>query len=355
MRLERLRSTSKTNSPTEINLLLNPTDIGYAAESQFSRRVHIIEGIRNFFLLLPLMITWLSFSMASSVFAQSKTTGKSFFDIWTNGFPDSSSLLISIGPLHSSLSLVIFGGWHWFSFADIALTDFILLACVLFFNQLAHAVESNASNEANKLSTWLREEADQLCKASLVKPIGTGPGSDQPEWAVQVNTAIGELQKVLETVKTVTGKSQEDFSETIDKFSDTYKQQSQSVENLIQNTRDIEVAITHLNAVFSDDTYIRLEDVLSKMEKQFDKMAEQQERTAQAFTSIATGINKLAQPFAAVGLAEMVKQREQAERANTEMLMQLRDDLKHYAPDRSQNPLHPAFWQKVFRARKGPY
>jgi hypothetical protein len=321
--------------------------------------VRILEGARNLFLLLPLMVTWLSFSLASTAFAQSKTAGKSFFDLWTNGFPDISKLIISIGSLHLSLPLVI-TGWHWFSFADVALTDFILLSFVVFFNQFSHTIESQTSKEAIKLSIWLREEVQQLCDKSLVRPIGIGPDSEQPMWAVQVHSAINSLLAVLETVKTTVGNSQHDFSNTINKFSDTYQQQSNSVDNLIQNTHDIEVAITHLNTLFSDDTYKRLEAILPRIEMQFDKMAKQQELATQALESIAGdikaasgAINRLAKPFEAVGLAEMMRQREHVEQANIALLGQIQSELIRHASDGNRNPLRPPLWQRIFRFRNG--
>ncbi|MFL5626148.1 MAG: hypothetical protein ACJ788_11200 [Ktedonobacteraceae bacterium] len=354
-RLLLLRKECISKSPQEIHLLLNPTEIGEAAEAQFSKGVRVIEGIRNLFLLLPLMVTWLSFSLASTAFTQSKIIGKSFFDLWTSGFPDIQTLIVTIGALHISLPLAI-GTWHWFSFPDVALTDFILLSCVLIFSQLAYSIENSARREAMGLSTWLREEVQQLCDKSLVRPIGTGPDSEQPMWAVQVHSAINSLLTVLETVKTTVGNSQHDFSDTINKFSDTYKQQSNFVDNLIQNTRDIEVAITHLNTLFSDDTYKRLEAILPRIEVQFDKMAMQQELATQALESIASDIKgasmaivRLAKPFEAVGFAEMMKQREYVEQANAALLGQIQSDLKHYASSGTRNPSGPTLRQKIVR------
>jgi hypothetical protein len=64
-------------------------------------------------------------------------------------------------------------------------------------------------------------------------------------------------------------------------------------------------------------------------------------------------INRLAKPFEAVGLAEMMEQRKHVERANIELLAQIRNDLTQHAPDETSSPFRPAFWQKIFRFRKG--
>ncbi|MFL5665494.1 MAG: hypothetical protein ACJ8BW_29740 [Ktedonobacteraceae bacterium] len=64
--------------------------------------------------------------------------------------------------------------------------------------------------------------------------------------------------------------------------------------------------------------------------------------------------DRLAKPFEAVGLAEMMKQREHVEQANVALLGQIQSELMRHASDGNRNPLRPALWQRIFRFRNGP-
>src|SRR5260370_32624220 len=232
-----LRRQALTTSPQDMYLLLDPVQVTEAAEAQFSQKSRRRESLRNFCLFLPLIVTWLSFGMASYAFAQSAlanpgNTSQSFFALWINGFPDIASVTVS--AIH--LPLVI-GQWHWFTFGGVAFTDFLLLSLVLLLNQFTHAAESQAGRDAMEIGAWMREELVQLRQQSLVRRLGPGEANDTPEWAVQVHTAINHLHMVLQSVENSVKVSQTNFGVTITRFTYTYKTQNNTVDNMIKNTR----------------------------------------------------------------------------------------------------------------------
>lgn len=366
--IQLLREECQTRSPEEMHLLLNPAEIGEAAEAQFARKGRLMMALRNIFLFLPLMVTWLSFSFASALFVKSASDPKlppnqSFFTLWVNGFPNLTSYLLQLGPLHIPIPLLV-NHIHLFSFGGVAFTDFLLLLCVAIFNQRANVIETNAHKDGIELSKWLREEVKQLAEQSLVRSIGTGPDSKQPAWAIQVHTAINHLLTVLTGVEQAVKVSQESFGNTITRFSDTYQQQNMSVDNLIRNTQDIEIAITQLNTVWqsSKDGVERLEGVLSKMEVQFDKMAEQQKLSTQALLAISTSVVEsanavvaLARPFQAVGqggLARMAQMAADQQLANLKTLSEMEYRLRQVPVNNSPGRI-TSFFDRIFRFVKG--
>jgi hypothetical protein len=121
----------------------------------------------------------------------------------------------------------------------------------MLINQRAHRADVVAHNQALEIGAWLRSELEDLSQSLQVRSLGAGPENKKPQWAVEVHTAIDSLNTVLEDVKAAVGQTQLSFAETIDRFADNYQQQNRSVDGLIQNTRDIEVAITQLLVVLS--------------------------------------------------------------------------------------------------------
>src|SRR5258708_6920793 len=314
-RLEQLRMDCERRSPEEMYLLLNTAEIGDAIEIQFGQKARKLEGWRNICVLLPLMITWISLGIAGAAFVQSvhvntKVTAQSFFSLWISGFPDLKSVQI-IGRL--SLPLVI-AGQRLFTFSSITVLDFFLLLFVVLLTWRAHHIDNQAHHDAIELSTWLREEFDQLCQGSRVHSLGPGPENKRPQWAVEVHTAIQNLHEVLDSIKKVTSESQSHFTETIERFTDTYHQQNQSVDKLINNADNVGVSIDNLKTMFgrSESTYQRLETILPQIDQQITKLASQQETATMALQGIAAEITsssqaiiELARPFAVKGLANM--------------------------------------------------
>jgi hypothetical protein len=362
-RVTMLRSQALTTSPQDMYLLLDPVQVTEAAEAQFSQKSRRRESLRNFCLFLPLIVTWLSFGMASYAFAQSAlanpgNTSQSFFALWINGFPDIASVTVS--AIH--LPLVI-GRWHWFTFGGVAFTDFLLLSLVLLLNQFTHAAESQAGRDAMEIGAWMREELVQLRQQSLVRRLGPGEANDTPEWAVQVHTAINHLHMVLQSVENSVKVSQTNFGETITRFTDTYQTQNNSVDNLIQNTRDIENAVTYLNTIYDKKVkpiFERLELISSRMGEQFQDMADQQELASKALSGIANDIKtssqaiyELARPFAAVGLAQMAQTMAQQQSNNLALLQQMEGRLNQSAAQHNRKAGMGGFFKRFFK-RKGP-
>jgi hypothetical protein len=326
-------------SPEELYQRLNPEDIASTAEIEFSGRAKRIETWRNLFLFLPIIATWFSLAVASAAFLNSRpdphNPDQSFFSLWMRGFPTVSlsapTTWITVpflGSLHIPFPITLFGH-HWFTFGHVALLDFGFLCVIMILTVLAHRSEVQAQRDAAEIGTWLRNKLHEFSQQSLIHSLGDGPGSKSPQWVRDVHGAINHLTTVLAGVETTVASSQKEFQRTIDHFSDAYQMQRQAVGQLIENTQDINSAITRLLSM--QDLYIRLEGLLPKMETHFQTMARQEERTANALAAIAArfeqasqAIVTVAEPFQTMSTHQLVWQVREQHRLTLELLAQER-------------------------------
>jgi hypothetical protein len=341
-RLKTLRDTCYSKSPAEIYMQFNPTTIGEAAEWQFSKNARIVEGIRNASVFLPLMIMLISLGAAAQAYVQSphavtSSGGTVFFNLWINGFPDISA--VKIFGAHIPL---IINHSHWFTFSSVLIGDFTLLLLVITLTIIVQGLEGRATHKARKLTVWLNEEFNELCNASLVRSIGVGPGSEQPEWAVRVHEAIHSLHQVLQGVEGAVQQSQQEFARTIDLFTDVYQQQSLSVDKLLEGTKEVEKTVDSLGGIYlklSEASQL-VADVLPAINTSLVQMVRQQEQMTQQLKSMTNDIHQLAQPFRAAGLAEMARQIEKQQKENLNFLSQMEQRLTQSFGKR--------WWRKLF-------
>jgi uncharacterized protein YukE len=253
-RLKYLRGQSSSISPEEIYLALDPARVEGVTRAQFARWGDRLQAWRNGLILLPLLITWISLGLAVFAYAQTYSvhSGQPFLKQWVDGFPGTGVLVPS--------------------FVVVVVVVAVLLAILLVLTVCVQSIKSRAYDRAARLRSWLEDELYTLASTSLVRSLGPGVESKRPQWAVEVHTALSSLNSVLENMKAVIGASQQSFAETIDRFADTYQQQNQSVDRLLQNTHDIEAAITQLLAM--KDIYLRLESVLPEMGRHSEIMAQ---------------------------------------------------------------------------------
>ncbi len=345
-RLNMLRDTCYGKSPAEIHMQFNPVTIGEAAELQFSKGARVVEGIRNASVFAPLMLMLVSLGVASQAYVQSPhlaattNASASFFNAWINGFPTLSSVTI-LGGLHIVL---VVGKSHWFTFSDVLITDFILLLFIIVLTIIVQWMEGNALRKARKLTVWLNEEFSQLCNASFVRSIGTGPGSEQPEWAVRVHEAIYNLHQVLQGVEGAVDISQKKFAETIDRFTDIYDKQNLAVDKLLQGTREAEKTVDSLGGIYTKlyEASQQVADVLPAISGQLTQMVSHQEQMTRQLKSMTDDIHQLAQPFRAVGLGEMARQLQQQQLENLRSMRVMEDRLTQSATRTASN--HSSNW-----------
>src|SRR5260370_20075188 len=218
-----------------MHLVVDPTEVGTVAEIQFSRGAHRLEGWRNGLVLLPLMVTWFSLGLASIAYAQSiggdpKLVAQPFLKQWADGFPAITAIVI--GTVHIPL---VYNGVRLFTFGEVALFDFIVLGILVIITLSIQQIESRARKKAEEISAWLEEELYELSQASLVRSLGPGPGNKQPQWAVEVHTAISKLSNVLAEVKSI-----------IVDFGTTIEMQRDSINKVIENTDRVATSVDRL-------------------------------------------------------------------------------------------------------------
>ncbi len=341
-RLIMLRDTCRRKSPTEIHMLFDPDTIGKAAELQFSRGINFIEGLRNASVFAPLMLMLVSRGLASQAYIQSplpptSANGTAFFNAWLNGFPAINSVKIF------GLSLSLVSGTaktHWFTFSSVLIADFALLLLVITLTVVVQVMEAWVFHRTRHLTVWLNQELEELFAKSEVRSLGVGPGSEQPEWAVRVHDAIYHLHQVLQGVEATVSTSQQEFTKTIDHFTDVYQKQNWSVDKLLTGTTEVGKTVDRLGGIYQKlaDGSQDLADALPAIGANLTQMVKNQEMMTGHLKRMTDDIHQLAQPFRAVGLAELARQMEKQQKENLSLLssMEKRPSAKGW------------WWRKLF-------
>ncbi len=294
--LEQMRDTCEETAPGEIYLVLNPAEIGVAAEAQFAKKANVIESWRNSLILLPIMITWISLGLAGLAYTQSigmnpKLVAEPLLQQWAEGF----SILnyITLWSFHLPLHL---GQWRYFSFGGVAALDCILFAFLLILTWLAQSIEIQAHKDSIELSTWLREECNTLRMRSYARALGPG---EVPPWAAIVNKSIAELQDAMKEMVLL-----------IHSFDDVLKDDREIVGKAL-------VAVHNLNAIYESgrDIYEKLNVTLPHIDRSFEKLVDSQEEAVRSLDKVATAVNasseavvQLARPFATVGVDRLANE-----------------------------------------------
>jgi CHASE3 domain sensor protein len=355
-RIKYLRKNYRKISPDEMHLIINPDEVEAAAGAQFAIGVYRLEGIRNGLVYLPLMVTWLSLGIAGSAYAQSIQVVPSivavpFIKQWIDGFTTIKTVLISVGPWHVLLPLVV-DKVRVFTFGSTVGLDVILLLCLVLLTFWSHLKEQEAQRRAAKLGAWLRGELFELDKLSPIRSLGDGPENKRPRWAMEVQDAIDNLTKTLAGVQSMV----RGFEKVLDG-------QSKTVTMFMENTKDIGAAIDRLHTIYQhgQESYNVVRDVLPRVHEQFSEMATEEREGTKALKSIAAeisqaakSINELARPFAAVGtggLAEMARNTQQQlqatawEQQQTQRRLEQLGKLVERAAQLTQANAHRPWWR----------
>ncbi len=297
--LKTLRAECDITSPNEIYLLLNPVAISQAAEAKFSQRAQRTEGWRNGLILVPIMVTWISLGLAGFAYTQSididpKLIAKPLLLQWAEGF----TTLNEVNAWGFHIPTVL-GQWHYFTFGDVAILDFMLFIVLLFLTLRAHRIEMQATRDAEELGVWLREECEILSENSYARSIGPGYGGDTPEWAAHVNKSIDNLQEVMR-----------DVTALVDSFGKVLDGDRETVSKAL-------AAVDNLNGIYEDGrkTYEKLNATVPLIADSCQKVADSQSEAVRSLDKIATAVIassdavvQLTQPFATVGVAHLAKE-----------------------------------------------
>lgn len=396
-RLDFLHKQAPKTASEEIYLLLDPAKVEVIAEAQFMRWAYRLESWRNGLILLPLLITWLSLGLAAFAYVQAYTVhpDQPFLKQWADGFPG-----IELGIL----SFIGVQELRVPSFVFVATTDAILIAVLLILTISTQGIESRARRRAARLRSWLEEELYELASTSAVKSLGAGAENKSPAWAVEVHTAISQLNTALKGVealvessqKTLTNlvnnsqttfanlvqASQEKLEDSVRQFGGALSDQREVVKKFMDGTTEMRRAIDQLEAIYiaGEDIYLGLNNTLPKIERAFNTMATRQEQAASALEAISSKTNQatkavgdIAQQFTQADLvkgtylaaqhmqqtADAMKKISEDIRKTVNKQSQLQSELGQLASRvPSQSALSPedrsvfARFQRLFRSRK---
>lgn len=349
--LKQLREKCEETPPGEFYLVLNPSEVGAAAEIQFSRKARGIEGWRNGLILLPIMITWISLGLAGLAYTQSiglnpKLVAEPFLQQWADGF--TILHFIAIWSFHLPLEI---GKWRYFSFGDVAALDCLLFAILLFLTWRAQSIEAKAHKAAIELSTWLREECNDLRIRSYARALGPG---EAPPWAAIVNKSIADLQVAMK-----------DMVSLIHSFDRVLDDDRELVNKVL-------AAVYNLNGIYESgrDVYEKLNATLPRMDRSFEKMADSQDVAVRSLDRVATAVNassdavvQLARPFATVGVAQLANevfnqyQRVQSQQGYIQNTLQQQiNAVNQMRPVAQQSPTYPWWNMRRFfiKSRRTP-
>lgn len=155
---------------------VNTTRIASEAEFRATGVARFLQGIRNLGVLIPVMVTWISFALASSAYnaslavsspqSQDGSASQLFslplLEQWEQGFIVPSA---QVGPV--SVPLIIFGQ-RWFTFSHLAIVDAALIFGLVVITFVAQLIEAEGLHRA-------RDAMRQVeIKLFAIAAVGTG-------------------------------------------------------------------------------------------------------------------------------------------------------------------------------------
>jgi hypothetical protein len=288
-----LRQQGTRIAPEEIYLLLDPAKVESTAEDYFSRRAVSLESLRNIFILVPILVTWLSLGLAAVAYAQiyNAYPNQSFLKLWADGFPGIR--------------------WPVPGFPTVAAVDVGLLTFLIFLTACIQFIEWNARRKAARLRSELDVEILNMVISSQIHSLGAGPGNKKPAWASEVQDAMNHLTNAVSSVEVLVRDSQDALkllvttsqttlenlvqaSQTklegsVREFSQALINQRVAVNEFIAGTVDVRRAVDKLERIYAEgeSIYKGLNQTMPKLEASFNIMATRQDKAASALESIS--------------------------------------------------------------------
>lgn len=296
--LKFLRLQGMYLAPEDIYLLLDPAKVESTAEDHFARWAAHLEAVRNIFILLPILITWLSLGMAAVAYAQiySLYPQESFLKLWADGFPGVT--------------------WPVPAFPVVAALDVILLTFLLSLTAGIQSIEWRARSKA----AWLRTQLDRELLGMVIQAqrqvLSAGPGNRKPAWAGEVQNAMNHLAHAVSSVEDLVKASQESLKLMVDtshralenlvqtsqatlegssrEFSRVLSDHRAAVNEFISSTTDMHRAVDKLSEIYvsGERIYRGLNDTMPGVRDSFKTMAEHQEKAASALTALSGNSNR---------------------------------------------------------------
>lgn len=261
---ERLSATDKAAERRDFPALerLVVTDHSLAELSEIQHgQVRMVVGWRNAAALVPLLVTWLflgwaSFSYHHQLQRHPELSTQPFLVLWQERF----------------------GGRFIPTFAETALTAFVLLIVVLALTVWAHQVESRADKVFADVTTKVDDAVNALALAvqsSTVRP----PESAQ-EWAEAAQRVLTETQDMIATAASETKKLAEEnnrIAQTAkDAVAELHAQGRELIAKLTAEVQETMVSVRSDNAQFIARTTEEATTVLQQAADANQKLVEQQ-------------------------------------------------------------------------------
>jgi hypothetical protein len=169
----------------DIVTLVDPNLVIDELASVRQKKVRWVHTCRNTVALFPLVGTWLMLGLAAIYYhdelvSHPMRSGTPFLELWQQGF-----------------------GAGFFTFADVAISEFILLIAVLVLTVLVHQVERNVTSELTEVANRLYDALNVLAVA--IEGGAARAPENAAEWATAaseiINRAMRETQELAQTGK----------------------------------------------------------------------------------------------------------------------------------------------------------
>lgn len=223
--------------------LINPDDVLQEVGEATIRksRIGILQVLRNIFSLAPLMLTWVGLFLASSAYQQygvlhPKDLTEPFLLLWQNSFH----------------GLRPFGFLPVFSFAEVALVDFVCLLSLLICILLIQHVESRAQKIADTFASKLETTTDLLIQ--VVSTAGAGSllqDADVDRIAEAVNRAVvramAQSDKVALDAKNFIAASEVRVNATVAQFDNDLNLFNADLTQLTNNVNGLTINLQSYN------------------------------------------------------------------------------------------------------------
>ncbi|MBI3974669.1 MAG: hypothetical protein HY332_25620 [Chloroflexi bacterium] len=284
--------------PETVYTLLDPEKLAPRAERFYRERtgLHWLEVVRNTMLVVPVLVTWISLSLASAAYqasvagVQPAAVPESFQQLWERGFAVAS---VQYGVLH--LPLVI-NGWRWFTFSFVAGVDATLVFCAAVLIAATYWGDQRVAARLERLRTELDDELAAL-HGALSRYHAAGRESDgrrierllaqsMGQFARAANGAVGALGTTAEQMSRLVA-SRERQEAALERSADTLRF---SVDGLLAFTAEV------------DELFRQQHEAIASVKASLAEVLEQQNKSRHTLEDAAAGITAAAAAIGETGL-----------------------------------------------------
>lgn len=240
--LANINANWRSYTPFEMSMLLDLGEVRQAVEARIMRFASICDSARNMLIIVPIIVTWFSLALAGTAYEQNLSlphpNTKPFLQQWQEGFAP----LPKVHLLLWDISLTR-GNEHWFTFANFALTDAIVLAIILAFTVIGQSLEIWAYIRGTRITSILERFMYNLNANALFQSMENAPDAKTPPWLRELRTDLGHLGDVIDRMNSA-------LDESMNRYTEAISQQKKAVSALVTDTQRIHDSIVQLNTLY---------------------------------------------------------------------------------------------------------